>query len=97
MEEFRAPLADRLSVTLINLGQITANDFERRESGAVLLNESGRRAVIAAYQTRKGETLAHPVLEETLQISVLIMIQARFMSRVVRGDMPAYVPFLSRG
>jgi len=97
MEEFRAPLGDRLAVTLINLGQLTPDDFERRETGAVLLNENGRRAVIAAYQTRKGETLEHPVLAQPLQIYLLIMIQARFMARVVRGDMPAYVPFLSRG
>ena len=35
MEEFRAILADRLALTLINRGQISANDFAEREGGAV--------------------------------------------------------------
>ena len=37
MEEFRAILADRLALTLINRGQITADDLKEREGGAVYL------------------------------------------------------------
>lgn len=35
MEEFRAPLADRLALTLINRKQISSDDFDKEESGAV--------------------------------------------------------------
>jgi CRISPR-associated protein Cas1 len=39
-EEFRSVLADRFALTLINRGQLTARDFDEREGGAVMLNET---------------------------------------------------------
>jgi CRISPR-associated protein Cas1 len=96
MEEFRSVIADRLALTLINRGQIKTNHFERRETGAVLLNDDGRKAVIIAYQERKQEMLTHPVLEQRLPIGLLPHIQARLLARYLRGDAPAYVPYLHR-
>lgn len=96
MEEFRSVIADRLALTLINRGQIKTNHFERRETGAVLLNDDGRKAVIVAYQERKQEMLTHPVLEQRLPIGLLPHIQARLLARYLRGDAPAYVPYLHR-
>lgn len=96
LEEFRAPLCDRLALTLINRGQLQAKDFDQREGGAVLLNDTGRKAVIGAYQTRKQETLKHPVLDTEVPIGLLPQMQARLLARHLRGDMPHYVPFLHR-
>ncbi|WP_434147974.1 type I-C CRISPR-associated endonuclease Cas1c [Methylocaldum gracile subsp. desertum] len=96
LEEFRAPLCDRLALTLINRGQIQPKDFDEREGGAVLLNDSGRKTVIAAYQTRKQETLKHPVLDAEVSIGLLAQLQARLLARYLRGDIPHYVPFLNR-
>jgi len=96
LEEFRAPLCDRLALTLINRGQIQPKDFDEREGGAVLLNDSGRKTVIAAYQTRKQETLKHPLLDAEVSIGLLAQLQARLLARYLRGDVPHYVPFLNR-
>lgn len=96
LEEFRAPLCDRLALTLINRGQIQTKDFDEREGGAVLLNDGGRKTVISAYQTRKQETLAHPVLGEQAPIGLLAQLQARLLARYLRGDIGHYVPFLQR-
>jgi CRISPR-associated protein Cas1 len=96
MEELRAPVADRLALTLINRGQLHPTDFEAREGGAVLLTDSGRRTVIAAYQQRKQEQLTHPVLQQKVALGVIPHVQARLMARCLRGDAPAYVPFLQR-
>lgn len=96
LEEFRAPLCDRIALTLINRGQIQAKDFDEREGGAVLLNDSGRKTVIAAYQTRKQETLKHPVLDTEISIGLLAQLQARLLARFLRGDIPNYLPFLNR-
>jgi CRISPR-associated protein Cas1 len=60
MEEFRAILADRLALTLINRGQISAKDFAEREGGAVLLEGDARRIVVVAYQERKQEEVMPP-------------------------------------
>jgi len=45
MEEFRAMLADRLALSLLNRKQLHARDFETQETGAVLLRDTARKAV----------------------------------------------------
>lgn len=96
MEEFRAILADRMAITLINRGQISPDDFDLREGGAVSLQGDGRKAVVVAYQERKQEELTHPLLETKTPLGLLPMLQARFMARTIRGEMESYVPFLVR-
>lgn len=95
-EEFRSILVDRLALTLINRGQISAADFDLREGGAVMLGEKGRRAVVTAWQERKQEEITHPLLESKLPIGLLPMIQARFMARAIRGEMEGYLPYLAK-
>jgi CRISPR-associated protein Cas1 len=96
VEEFRAVLGDRLALTLINRGQLRQKDFDFRPGGAVLLNDSGRKTVILAYQERKKETLQHPVLESQVEIGLLPLLQARMLARYLRGDVEAYIPFLNK-
>lgn len=95
MEEFRA-LADRLALTLINRGQLGATDFAMREGGAVLLEATGRKTVLVAYQERKQEEVTHPLLERSIPIGLLPFLQARFLARTIRGEMESYLPFISR-
>lgn len=94
MEEFRAFLADRLAITLINRRQITADHFEPRPGGAVYLNEKGRKEVVGAYQKRKQEEADHPLLAEKSPIGLLPHLQARLLARHLRGDLEAYVPYV---
>lgn len=96
MEEFRPVLADRLVLTLVNRKQVVADDFAVRPGGAVTLEENARKQVVMAYQERKQETLAHPLLETNVAIGLLPLLQARFLARVVRGEMESYLPFLMR-
>ena len=96
MEEFRPVLADRLAVTLINRGQLRSTDFEERPGGAVLLGDKGRKTVIGAYQERKQDSVTHPVLEQATPVGLLPHVQARLLARHLRGDAPAYVPYLHR-
>ncbi|MEI6214155.1 MAG: type I-C CRISPR-associated endonuclease Cas1c [Desulfuromonadales bacterium] len=94
MEEFRAFMADRLAITLINRKQVTIEHFEPRPGGAVYLNEKGRREVVAAYQKRKQEETDHPLLKERSPIGLLPFLQARLLARHLRGDLEAYVPYV---
>lgn len=96
MEEFRAVMADRLVLTLINRGQIGAGDFVEREGGAVLLEGDARRTVVVAYQERKQEEITHPLLETKMPIGLLPQIQARLLARHIRGETETYLPFLAR-
>ena len=94
MEEFRAPFADRLALTLINRKQLTDKQFEPRPGGAVYLNEEGRKAVVVAYQKRKQEEFSHPLLEEKVPFGLIPHLQARLLARHLRGDLEEYTPVL---
>jgi CRISPR-associated protein Cas1 len=93
MEEFR-PLADRLALTLVNRGQVTAGDFVQREGGAVLLEGDARRNVVVAYQERKREELSHALLAQPLALGLVPLVQARLLARTIRGETEGYLPFL---
>jgi len=96
MEEFRAFMADRLAITLINRKQIRTEHFESREGAgeSVLLTTEGRKAVLTAYQTRKQEEVVHPLLKEKAPLGLIPHLQARLLARHLRGDLDNYFPFL---
>jgi len=96
MEEFRPVLADRLALTLLNRGQLTPGDFERRDGGSVSLRDDARRTLITAYQERKQDTLKHPLLEESVAVGLLPHLQTRLLARALRGDIEGYLPYLHK-
>jgi len=94
MEEFRSFLADRLVLSLINRRQINIKDFRKSESGAILLNDEGRKKVLVAWQKRKQDELTHPFTNEKIKTGLLTHMQARLLSRHLRGDLDGYPPFI---
>ena len=94
MEEFRPFMADRLALSLINLGQVNKKGFQKKESGAVLMDEDTRKNVLVAYQKRKQDEIYHPFIEEKVTIGKLFHIQALLLARFLRGDIDGYPPFL---
>jgi CRISPR-associated protein Cas1 len=96
MEEFRTMLADRLAITLVNRRQITPEDFVVREGGVVEFTTAGRKAAITAWQTRKQETVRHPLLDQEFRIGQLMLAQSRILARHLRGDLPEYLPCVLR-
>jgi CRISP-associated protein Cas1 len=96
MEEFRPIIADRAALTLINRQQIGPNDFEAKESGAVLLREASRKTVLTLWQERKQTEIMHPFLQEKTTLGLVPHLQARLLCRHLRGDLDAYPAFLAR-
>ena len=96
MEEFRPVFADRLVLSLVNLGQIKPKDFKKLESGAVLMEDDARKEVIVAYQKRKQEVVEHPFLEEKMPIGLLWYTQALLLARHIRGDLDGYPPYVKK-
>ncbi|BAM02848.1 type I-C CRISPR-associated endonuclease Cas1c [Phycisphaera mikurensis] len=96
MESLRPVLADRLTLSLINRGQVKAGSFEPHASGAVFLTEAGRRTALTAYQERKRDELMHPFIGEKIELGLVPHVQARLLARHLRGDHDAYPDFLWR-
>jgi CRISP-associated protein Cas1 len=94
MEEFRPVLADRLALSLINLGVVKKSGFTQSESGGVTMDDETRKALLVAYQKRKQEEIHHPFLNEKVAIGLLPFAQALLLARHVRGDLDGYPPFL---
>ena len=93
MEEFRAVVADRLVLSLINRGEVRGRDFARKESGAVLMDDDARKRVLTAWQKRKQQEVTHPFLNQSLPLGLVFHIQAQLLARYLRGDLDGYPPF----
>lgn len=96
MEEFRPFLADRLTLSMINLNQVKPEGFTSTESGAVLMDDDTRKALLTTYQKRKQDFIHHPFLDEKITIGTLFYTQALLMARYMRGDIDGYPPFIWR-
>lgn len=93
MEELRAPLADRLALSLVNRRQLRDSDFRRMEGGAVLLSDDARKTVLTAWQDRKREDRQHDFLGEKAPLGLVPFLQAQLLARHLRGDIDAYPPW----
>ena len=96
MEEFRAPVADRFVLTMINKQQINARGFRKMESGAVVMDDDTRRTLIQNWQEFKCEEIMHPYLKEKVPVGLLPYVQAMLLARYLRGDINAYPPYFKR-
>ncbi|MFH0995349.1 MAG: type I-C CRISPR-associated endonuclease Cas1c [Pseudomonadota bacterium] len=96
MEEFRSFLADRLALSLINLGQVKDKGFKKSDTGAVLMSDETRKEVIVTYQKRKQDEILHPFIGEKVAIGILFHVQALLLARYLRGDLDGYPPFIWR-
>jgi len=94
MEEFRAVLADRLVLSLINRRQIQPKDFSDSAGGAVSMTDTARKTLLSTWQKRKQEEITHPYLGEKCKIGLLPHLQAQLLARHLRGDLDAYPPFI---
>ncbi|NCC23150.1 MAG: type I-C CRISPR-associated endonuclease Cas1 [Alphaproteobacteria bacterium] len=94
MEELRPVMADRLVLSLVNRRQVQAKEFEKRDGGAVFLTDEARKTVLNAWQERKKEERKHPFIGETAPLGLVPYLQARLLSRHLRGDLDAYPPWL---
>ncbi len=93
VEETRA-VVERLTLTMINLKVLQAEDFDVQEAGAVLLNDKGRKKVLIQWQEKKSAEFRHPVLKEKIKWGLLPFVQASLMAKYVRGEIDEYPPFL---
>lgn len=93
VEETRC-LAERFVITLINLKIVTKDDFEKQVSGAVLLNDAGRKKVLTRWQEKKRTDYTHPYLKQKIQFGLIPYVQSNLLAKYVRGEIDEYPCFL---
>ncbi len=97
MEEFRAPIVDRLVLTLINRRQLVENDFQTDPVGGCRMTEKARAAFLAAYDSHQSGLVPHRALAQKVERRKLPDVQALLLARHLRGDLQHYLPYRAVG
>ena len=95
MEEFRSIIADSVVITLINNRRIKIEDFTHSHGGWYL-KPHRRKAFYAAYETRKNETITHPVFKYKLTFRRAMELQVRLLAKYLTGEIDRYTPLTIR-
>lgn len=95
MEEFRPLIAESAVLTAINNRMITPGHFVRA-GNAVNLTVHGRKAFFHAYEQRMNTLITHPIFDYKVSYRRVIELQARLLARWLTGEIPEYVPMVTR-
>ena len=98
MEELRAPMVDRLVLSMINRKQIRQEHFAENANGEkVWMNDAGRKIFLQEWQKRKQDEIFHPLLEEKVPWGLVPYAQAQHLARIIRGEQEGkYRPYYWR-
>jgi CRISPR-associated protein Cas1 len=95
MEPFRAAWVDAAVLRLLATNGIDRADFHVSTSG-VVLTDSGRNALIAAYERRADELTTHPRFGYRMSYRRLLELEARVLGKWLIGEIDAFTPLWTR-
>ena len=95
MEEFRPLIAESAVLTAINNRYVTPRDFVTA-GRAVNLSPAGRKQFFQCFEQRMSTLITHPVFDYKVSYRRAVELQFRILARVLTGEIPEYVPFLTR-
>ncbi len=94
MEEFRAPVADRLTVNLINNRIFKPADFYiRSKDGGVYFKRDAIKRYFMEYETMLNHPFMHPETRENTTLRKCYRMQAEKLASTIQNNSP-YIPFL---
>jgi CRISPR-associated protein Cas1 len=95
MEEFRPLIAESAVLTAINNRYVSTADFVSAGK-AVNLSVAGRKQFFQCFEQRMNSLITHPVFDYKVSYRRALELQFRILARVLTGEIPEYVPFLTR-
>jgi CRISPR-associated protein Cas1 len=95
MEPLRPIVADSAVITAVNTGMVYGRSFETAAAGC-MLNDAGRKAMLRAFEARLDQLITHPAFDYRCSWRAAIRVQARLLSRWLRGDIPRYENLVTR-
>ncbi|MGL6195588.1 MAG: CRISPR-associated endonuclease Cas4g/Cas1g [Thermoguttaceae bacterium] len=94
-EEFRPIIADSVTLTVFNNEEVNADSFVRR-MGYVVMTDSARKSIIAAFERRMNTEIIHPLFGYKITYRRVLEVQARILARYLLGEFSEYIPFTVR-
>jgi CRISPR-associated protein Cas1 len=95
MEEFRPLIAESTVLSCINNRVVTEKDFVRAGQ-AVNLTAPGRKRFFQTYEQRMSSLITHPLFDYKVSYRRALELQARLLAKTLTGEIPQYVPLLTR-
>ena len=95
MEEFRPLIVDSAVLSAINTGMVTASDFITSSAGCAM-KDVARKALLRAYELRLDQLVTHPVFDYRCSWRAIIRVQAKLLSKTLRGEIPEYTGITTR-
>jgi CRISPR-associated protein Cas1 len=95
MEEFRPLVAESTVLSCINNRVVTEKDFVRAGQ-AVNLTAPGRKRFFQTYEQRMSSLITHPLFDYKVSYRRALELQARLLAKTLTGEIPEYVPLLTR-
>lgn len=94
-EEFRPLIAESVVLQVLNNGEIRESNFLKRAGGCQLQPE-GRKTVLRAYERRLQHEVTHPQFGYRVTYRRALEVQVRMLAAHLLGELPEYVPFVTR-
>ncbi|MFV0446575.1 MAG: CRISPR-associated endonuclease Cas1 [Planctomycetaceae bacterium] len=94
-EEFRPLIADSVTLTAFNNGEVDRDSFLER-AGGVTLTDAGRRAILAGFERRLSIEITHPIFGYRISYRRILEVQARLLARTILGELEQYPNFCTR-
>ena len=95
MEEFRPIIAESAVLSAINNRMVNEDSFVRA-GDAINLSPKGRKSFFQAYEQRMSDLINHPVFDYKVSYRRVLELQARLLARYLTGEIPEYVPMMTR-
>lgn len=87
MEPFRPLIADSLTITAFQKGELRAGHFVQTAAGC-LFSEPGRKAFFTAYGRRMSDEITHPVFGYKLSYRRMLILHARMIAAWLNNEVP---------
>ena len=87
MEPFRPLIADSLTITAFNKGELKAGHFHQTAAGC-LFSDAGRKAFFTAYGRRMDEEITHPAFGYRLSYRRMLILHARMIAAWLNDEIP---------
>jgi len=87
MEPFRPLIADSLTITAFNRGELRPGHFQKTSAGC-LFSEHGRKAFFEAYGRRMSDEVTHPTFGYKLSYRRMLILHARMIAAWMNGEVP---------
>ena len=94
-EEFRPLVAESVVVQVLNNREVGPRDFRTR-AGGCMLEPSGRKAVLRAYERRLDQKITHPQFGYKATYRRIMDIQTRVLGAFLTGELDQYTAMVTR-